>query len=59
MVDNMLDKSPKSNVSFSSCEQLGISYTIVGEYYEFGCNGYVIDTYANQTDADQFTEIVN
>lgn len=49
--DKMLDKSPKNNITFSSCEKLGISYTIVGEYYNFGCNGYVIDSYSNQTSA--------
>ena len=43
---------------YKTCEELGISYTLGGENSEFGCSGYALDVYPNQTDTAQFANEV-
>jgi len=50
-----LDTGDKDGISYQSCSDLGITYTLTdGEYYNFGCDGYVIDLFPNQTSPADF-----
>lgn len=54
MSDSYLYKDPIDNIPFRYCNDTGIGYIISGENADFPCEGYVLDTYANESDVAAF-----
>jgi hypothetical protein len=49
-----LYKEPIDDIPFKYCNDTEIGYTISGENADFPCFGYVLDTFANQSDVATF-----